>query len=105
MGGPEPAAPATVNSTSVRLYHETIAPDLRSIRSRRLPGPGPWPVNASDVPQAPPALMYCQLCVASIGLTVPVEGSSSKSPTTPAGPLGCAVRELTAVPSSPAAPT
>src|SRR2546429_8204961 len=94
MGCPEPSAPATVNSTSVRLYQETIAPDLRSIRSRRLPGPGPWPVNASDVPQAPPALMYCQLCVASIGLTVPAGGSSGQRPTTPAGAVGCGVGEL-----------
>src|SRR2546425_3655186 len=92
IGCPEPSAPATVNSTSVRLYQETIAPDLRSIRTSRLPGPGPWPVNASDVPQAPPALMYCQLCVASICLTVPLIGSSSQRPTRPAGPLGCAVR-------------
>src|SRR2546425_2032152 len=92
IGCPAPSAPATMNSTSVRLYQETIAPVLRSMRTSRLPGPGPWPVNASDVPHAPPALMYCQPCELSIGLTEPFDGSSSQSPTSPAGPLGCAVR-------------
>src|SRR2546423_15017717 len=97
MGCPDPSAPATVNSTPVRLYQETIAPDLRSIRTRRLPGPGPWPVNASDVPHAPPALMYCQLCEVSIGLTAPFDGASSQRPTNPAGPVGCGARETPSV--------
>src|SRR2546430_14745708 len=92
IGCPEPSAPATVHSTSVRLYQERIAPVLRSIRTSRPPGPGPWPVNASDVPQAPPPLMYCQKRVVSICLTVPFEVSRSQRPTIPAGPLGCAVR-------------
>src|ERR1700730_1179246 len=91
-GCPEPSAPATVNSTSLRLYQEAVVLVLRSIRSSRLPGPGPWPVSASDVPQAPPPLMYCQLCVVSMARTDPFDGLSSQRPIIPAGPLGCASR-------------
>src|ERR1700694_55620 len=87
-GCPEPSAPATVNSTSVRLYQEAIVPVLRSIRSSRVPGTGPWAVSASDGAQAPPPLMYCQLCVAAICFTAPLEGLSSQRPIIPAGPLG-----------------
>src|ERR1700674_3851691 len=91
-GCPAPSAPATVNSTSVRLNQEAIAPVLRSMRISRLPGPGPWPVNGSDVPQAPPPLMYYKRCVLSICRTAPLEGSSSHNPIGPDGPLGCAAR-------------
>src|ERR1700682_285376 len=89
IGCPAPSVPATVNSMSLRLYQDVIAPVFRSVRFSRLPGPGPCPVSGSVVDQEAPPLMYCDWIASDIFRTAPVAGSSSQSPVGGAGPFGC----------------
>src|ERR1700687_5666438 len=82
IGCPAPSAPATVNSMSLRLYQEVIAPVFRSVRVSRLPGPGPCPVSGSVVDQEAPPLMYCDWIPSDIFRTAPVAGSTSQGTAT-----------------------